>query len=53
MRHTDLGPVGAVMGRRDVAVDLQSRLVVNVGQPVTFQSFVGGGSAQQRLDVKG
>lgn len=33
-------PVGAVVGRCYVAVDLQSGLVVHVRQPVTLQSFI-------------
>lgn len=45
-------PVGPVVGGRYVAVDLQSRLVVHISQSVTFQGFIGGGTAKQRLDVE-
>ncbi len=45
-------PVCAVMSSCDVAVNLQSSLVVHVSVSVTLQSFEGRRTAQQRLDVE-
>lgn len=47
-----LGPVGAVVGRRHAAVDLQDGLVVDVGLPVPLQSFVRRRTSKQRLHVE-
>lgn len=45
-------PVGAVVSRCYVAVDLQSSLVVYISLSVTLQSFIGCSTTKQRLHVE-
>ena len=49
---TDQVPVGALVSGCDVAVDLQSRLVVHVRLPVPLHRLGRRRTAKQRLHVK-